>query len=313
MWPASGRTDAGVHALGQVAAFTIGNPIPLPNLRRAINRLLPPAIRVLSAEEVPAEFHPRFDAKGKTYEYRIVREEVCSPFEWPYAHHYPYPLDEDRMARLARVFEGEHDFTAFAASDDRDAEGKSKVRTVFCFGAGARRRAPDLPREGQRLSEAHGEEPGWNADRGGQGEYRESGRATWKERADRTGQGAVSGECGILRLGPPAARMRAGHAEENPQHGPTRCHADEKRSQAHSSDDNRFQHRPDRDRLHDYFGHPRPLTESDSALRRLVTMAGVWPPLGTNHTTTRRMSSSLPDPDARTEAPQKPDSKLMPF
>ncbi len=127
----SGRTDAGVHALGQVAAFTIGNPIPPPNLRRAINRLLPPAIRVLSAEEVPAEFHPRFDAKGKTYEYRIVREEVCSPFEWPYAHHYPYPLDEDRMARLARVFEGEHDFTAFAAADDRDAEGKSKVRTVF--------------------------------------------------------------------------------------------------------------------------------------------------------------------------------------
>jgi tRNA pseudouridine38-40 synthase len=127
----SGRTDAGVHALGQVAAFSIENPIPLPNLRRAINRLLPPAVRVLLVEEVHAGFHPRFDAKAKTYEYRIVREEVCSPFEWPYAHHYPYPLREDRMARLATAFEGEHDFTAFAASDDRDAEGKSKVRTVF--------------------------------------------------------------------------------------------------------------------------------------------------------------------------------------
>ena len=127
----SGRTDAGVHALGQVAAFTIANPIPLANLRRAVNRLLPPAIRVLSAEEVHASFHPRFDAKAKTYEYRIVRGEVCSPFEWPYAHHYPYPLDEERMIQLARAFEGEHDFTAFAASDDRDAEGKSKVRTVF--------------------------------------------------------------------------------------------------------------------------------------------------------------------------------------
>jgi tRNA pseudouridine38-40 synthase len=127
----SGRTDAGVHALAQVAAFTIANPIPPANLRRAINRLLPPAIRVLSAEEVHAGFHPRFDAKAKTYEYRIAREEVCSPFEWPYVHHYPYPLQEDRMVRLARVFEGEHDFTAFAASDDRDAEGKSKVRTVF--------------------------------------------------------------------------------------------------------------------------------------------------------------------------------------
>jgi tRNA pseudouridine38-40 synthase len=127
----SGRTDAGVHALGQVAAFTIENPIPLPNLRRAVNRLLPAAVRVLTVEEAACEFHPRFDAKAKTYEYRIVREEVCSPFEWPYAHHYPYPLDEGRMAECARTFEGEHDFTAFAASDDRDAEGRSKVRRVF--------------------------------------------------------------------------------------------------------------------------------------------------------------------------------------
>ena len=67
----SGRTDAGVHALAQVAAFTIANPIPLANLRRAVNRLLPPAIRVLSAEEAHADFHPRFDAVAKTYEYRI--------------------------------------------------------------------------------------------------------------------------------------------------------------------------------------------------------------------------------------------------
>lgn len=127
----SGRTDAGVHALGQVAAFSIENPIPLANLRRAVNRLLPPAIRVCSAEEVDAAFHPRFDAKAKTYEYRMAREEICSPFDWPFVHHYPYPLEEDRMARLASVFEGEHDFSAFAASDDRDAEGHSKVRTIF--------------------------------------------------------------------------------------------------------------------------------------------------------------------------------------
>ena len=97
----SGRTDAGVHALGQVAAFSIENPIPLANLRRAVNRLLPPAIRVCSAEEVDAAFHPRFDAKAKTYEYRMAREEICSPFDWPFVHHYPYPLEEDRMARLA--------------------------------------------------------------------------------------------------------------------------------------------------------------------------------------------------------------------
>ena len=127
----SGRTDAGVHALEQVAAFTIENPIPLPNLKRAINRLLPPAIRVLTVAETHPDFHPRFDAIAKTYEYRIVRSEVCSPFEWPYVHHHPYPLDEERMERFARVFEGEHDFTPFAASDERDAEGKSKVRTIF--------------------------------------------------------------------------------------------------------------------------------------------------------------------------------------
>jgi tRNA pseudouridine38-40 synthase len=127
----SGRTDAGVHALAQVAAFSIENPIPLPNLRRAVNRLLPPAIRVLSANEAHADFHPRFDAKGKTYEYRIFREEVCSPFEWPYVHHFPYPLNEGQMEECARKFEGEHDFSAFGASDERDAEGRSKVRRIF--------------------------------------------------------------------------------------------------------------------------------------------------------------------------------------
>jgi tRNA pseudouridine38-40 synthase len=127
----SGRTDAGVHALEQVAAFSLANPIPLPNLRRAINRLLPHTIRVLATEEVHADFHPRFDARAKTYEYRIVRLEVCSPFEFPYVLHHPYPLDEDRMIELARVLEGEHDFSAFAAADDRDAEGRSKVRRVY--------------------------------------------------------------------------------------------------------------------------------------------------------------------------------------
>ncbi|HXK01241.1 MAG TPA: tRNA pseudouridine(38-40) synthase TruA [Verrucomicrobiae bacterium] len=127
----SGRTDAGVHALAQVAAFSIENPIPLLNLKRAINRLLPPAIRILSTEEAYPDFHPRFDAIAKTYEYKIVRCEVCHPFDWPYVHHHPYPLDEDRMIRLASIFTGEHDFTAFAASDERDAEGQSKVRTIF--------------------------------------------------------------------------------------------------------------------------------------------------------------------------------------
>jgi tRNA pseudouridine38-40 synthase len=127
----SGRTDAGVHALAQVAAFSMENPIPLPNLRKAMNRLLPASIRVISAEEAAPDFHPRFQALAKTYEYRIVREEVCPPSEWRYVHHHPYPLDTDRMQACAPLLEGEHDFTAFAAADDRDEEGRSKVRTIF--------------------------------------------------------------------------------------------------------------------------------------------------------------------------------------
>jgi len=90
----SGRTDAGVHALAQVAAFSIRNPIPCDNLRRAMNRCLPASIRVTMATEVPDHFHPRFDAVAKTYEYRIFREEVLDPFRFRYVHHHPYPLDE---------------------------------------------------------------------------------------------------------------------------------------------------------------------------------------------------------------------------
>src|ERR1017187_2421743 len=77
----SGRTDAGVHALAQVAAFSIENPIPLPNLRKAMNRLLPASIRVLSTAEAAPDFHPRFQALAKTYEYRIVRAEVSRSSE----------------------------------------------------------------------------------------------------------------------------------------------------------------------------------------------------------------------------------------
>ena len=127
----SGRTDAGVHALEQVAAFNLDNPIPLPNLRKAINRLLPPAVRVLSAEETHADFHPRFDATSKTYQYRIHRGEILSPFDWRYVNHFPYPLDEPAFMQAAGLFDGEHDFSAFAASDDSDHAGKSKVRTIF--------------------------------------------------------------------------------------------------------------------------------------------------------------------------------------
>jgi len=127
----SGRTDAGVHALAQVAAFTLVNPIPVDNLRKALNRLLPLAIRVLEVVEAAADFHPRYQARAKTYEYRIHRAEICPPFEYRYVYHYPYPLDEARILELAPLLEGQHDFSAFAASDDKDDLGRSKVRRVF--------------------------------------------------------------------------------------------------------------------------------------------------------------------------------------
>jgi tRNA pseudouridine38-40 synthase len=126
----SGRTDAGVHAYAQVAAVSIENPIPPDNFRRAVNRLLPKAIRVSRVEEVELRFHPQFHARRKTYEYRIYRDEICSPFDRHYVFHHPYPLNEGAMVGAAPLFEGEHDFTAFAASDDRE-EGFSRVRTIY--------------------------------------------------------------------------------------------------------------------------------------------------------------------------------------
>jgi tRNA pseudouridine38-40 synthase len=127
----SGRTDAGVHALAQVAAVSIENPIPADNFRRAVNRLLPRAIRIRNVSEADAEFHPRFEARQKTYEYRIFRGEVCSPFARLYVYHHPYPLNEGAMTEAAALFEGEHDFTAFAASDEKDRLGRSKRRAIL--------------------------------------------------------------------------------------------------------------------------------------------------------------------------------------
>ena len=128
---ASGRTDAGVHALAQVAAFNLENPIPCDNLRAALNRLLPRDIRVTEVREAAPGFHPRFDARAKTYEYRIFRGEICPPFDRRYVYHHPYPLDIQALICAAPLLEGEHDFTAFAASDDKDELGYSRVRTIF--------------------------------------------------------------------------------------------------------------------------------------------------------------------------------------
>jgi tRNA pseudouridine38-40 synthase len=129
----SGRTDAGVHALAQVATVNLESPIPVTNLRRALNDLLPPAIRILNVEEVAADFHARRSARAKTYRYRIYRGDVCPPFLARYVCHHPYPLDEERLIGAAGVFVGEHDFTSFAAVDPEErkqALEPDNVRTI---------------------------------------------------------------------------------------------------------------------------------------------------------------------------------------
>ncbi len=135
----SGRTDAGVHALAQVASFQLGSPIPATNLATALNDVLPSAIRVLQAEEAAVDFHARHSARAKTYRYRIFREDICPPFLARYVFHYPYPLNEEAMQSAAGVILGEHDFTSFMAVDpergvsnsNREDGERSNVRTVF--------------------------------------------------------------------------------------------------------------------------------------------------------------------------------------
>jgi tRNA pseudouridine38-40 synthase len=129
----SGRTDAGVHALAQIATFQTSSSIPAPNFVKALNDVLPPSIRVLEATEVRAEFHARKSAQAKTYRYRIYREPICPPFLSRYVWHYPYPLDEEAMRRAATEVVGEHDFTSFAAVDGEKGkeEETSRVRNVF--------------------------------------------------------------------------------------------------------------------------------------------------------------------------------------
>jgi tRNA pseudouridine38-40 synthase len=120
---AAGRTDAGVHALGQVASFTLTASIDASRLARALNSILPFDIRVLNAEEMPSGFHARFSAKGKIYEYRILNTPVPSPFLRRYVWHVAPALDLDTMKAASEVFRGTHDFAAFQGS-------RSKIRST---------------------------------------------------------------------------------------------------------------------------------------------------------------------------------------
>ena len=128
----SGRTDAGVHALAQVASCAIASPVPARNLMKALNDVLPSAIRILNVEETEDRFHARHSAVAKTYRYRIYRPEICPPDLARYVTHYPFPLKEGRLQEASRVVEGEHDFTSFAAVDpEKDEEETSNTRTIF--------------------------------------------------------------------------------------------------------------------------------------------------------------------------------------
>src|SRR5271166_6008324 len=113
----SGRTDAGVHALAQVASVRLNSPIPERNLQIALNDILPPAIRVAGVEIVEDSFHARHSATAKTYRYRIYRDDICPPFLARYVYHDPYPMDEDAMIQASECIVGTFDFTSFAASD----------------------------------------------------------------------------------------------------------------------------------------------------------------------------------------------------
>jgi tRNA pseudouridine38-40 synthase len=124
----AGRTDAGVHAIGQVASVSIERAIDGPSLARAVNARLPETIRVTDASEAPVTFHARFNARSKTYRYRIWNAEVLSPFERAYVWHVAAPLDVEMMAAAAVVLEGRHDFAAFQAAG---AETRTTERTVF--------------------------------------------------------------------------------------------------------------------------------------------------------------------------------------
>jgi tRNA pseudouridine38-40 synthase len=129
----AGRTDAGVHALGQVGSFRTQAALSAEEFQRALNALLPPTIRIVNAEEVGPDFHARWSARGKIYRYRLYRGKVVPPMLWRYVLHYPFPLDEDAMRAAAARFVGTRDFASFAAStgSEEDDKERSTEREIY--------------------------------------------------------------------------------------------------------------------------------------------------------------------------------------
>lgn len=124
----SGRTDAGVHALNQVAHFDIPYHLNNESMRKALNSLLPLDILVKKAELVSPDFHARYSAHQKTYRYRVDQGEFVNPFKRNYTAHFKYPVDLPKMLVAAKDLIGEHDFTSFVASG---SQAKSNVRIIY--------------------------------------------------------------------------------------------------------------------------------------------------------------------------------------
>jgi tRNA pseudouridine38-40 synthase len=132
----SGRTDAGVHAEGQVASFHLSREFAPEKLRAALNGNLPRDVRVLEVSIASEDFHARYSARGKTYLYRIFNEPVMSPFWSRYALHEARSLDIELVQRAARLFLGEHDWTAFSAAQ---SDTQRRVRTITALDVTTRR------------------------------------------------------------------------------------------------------------------------------------------------------------------------------
>jgi tRNA pseudouridine38-40 synthase len=126
----AGRTDAGVHALAQVATVTLGVTMEPPALARALNAILPRDIRVLTVEETRPGFHARFSATGKVYEYRIVNAPLISPFLYRYAWHVRQPLDLDKVREASALLAGAQDFAAFQGSRAKVTSTRRTVRSI---------------------------------------------------------------------------------------------------------------------------------------------------------------------------------------
>ena len=123
----AGRTDAGVHALGQTANFKTKSKMPMAVMQRALNALLPKDIIIIDIEETKPDFNSRFNAISKTYRYQILNRDYSSAFERLYQHYVPYKLDARLMAREARVLIGRRDFKSFQAADKKE---RMSVRNI---------------------------------------------------------------------------------------------------------------------------------------------------------------------------------------